>query len=335
MIYSLPFSISLEWADDLLRVVQVEFDFDPSETSRARRLIESGLPPLVRPDMLPFLLGVSYSLILSMARFPETHYRIYTVAKASGGTRQIEAPRQFLKIIQKWIYVHILAKTQLPPQVTGFVRGMNIFSNAKAHLPSRNVMVVDIEDFFPSVTERNVREIFREYGFPIKVANRLAGLCTYESRLPQGAPTSPALANIAFSPTDERLMHLAREWGCVYTRYADDLAFSGERRFSRQDMDEIAHILELSGFGVNYKKSRIVGSGSRQIVAGLLVNEKGLPPRVKRMRWRATFHQAGLYPTKYVGQSSHLKGIASFVNEYNSELARKYWYIANQVAHQE
>lgn len=330
--YRLPFAISLKYAEDLVGTLEAEFGLDPREVLQARELLDSNLPPLVRPEILPFLFGISYSLTLSMPRFPEKYYRVYSVRKKAGGIRQIEAPRQFLKLIQKWIYIHILSKRSLPSSVTGFVPDQNIFSNAKKHLLSRNLMVVDIKDFFPSVGERQVSKIFRSFGYTIKVSNRLAALCTYESRLPQGAPTSPALANIAFSPTDEALESLAEQWNCVYTRYADDLAFSGDRFFSSKDMKQVAMILRQSGFRINYRKSRILGSGARQVVAGLVVNQSGLPPRVKRRRWRATFHQAKLDPKRYEGQSSKLKGVAAFVNEYAPFLAENYQRIANKVA---
>lgn len=330
--YSLPLPVSLEYAEDLLGTLQTEFNLNSDELSHAQELLNSGLPPLVRPEILPFLFGISYSLILSMSGFSERYYRVYTVSKKGGGKRQIEAPRRYLKLIQRWIYLHILSKRQLPSMVTGFVHGKNIFSNAEPHKRSKNLMVVDIEDFFPSIDERQVSRIFRSFRFPIKVAHRLAGLCTFESRLPQGAPTSPALANLAFEPTDRALEDLARSWDCVYTRYADDIAFSGDTVFSYQAIEEVAQILQESRFSINYRKSRILGSGARQILAGLVVNKDGLPPRYKRRRWRAKFHQASLNPIKYIGQSSKLKGIAAFINEYDNVLAQKYWHIANQVA---
>jgi len=237
-----------------------------------------------------------------------------------------------MKLVQRWIHAHILSKADLSSCVTGFVLGKNIFSNAKQHVSSRNLMVVDIQDFFPSVRKQQVRRIFRNFGYPPRVANYLAGLCTLQSRLPQGAPTSPTLANIAFSAMDTVLELLANEWGCTYTRYADDLAFSGERFFTRGDINRVEKMLADSGFKTNYKKSRITGPGARQIVAGLVVNKSGLPLRLNRMRWRAIFHQAALHPDRYTGQSSKLRGIAAFVNEYNIALAQKYRHIVDKVA---
>jgi len=328
----LPSAISYQYSDDLLSTLARELVFSPKELSKAKELRFNGLPPLVRPEVLAYLFGVSNRFLYSMCRFPEKHYRVYKIKKTGGGTRQIEAPRRFLKLVQRWINHHILSTRLPPPSITGFVQGKNIFSNAEPHLPNRNLMVLDIEDFFPSVHRRQVNRIFTSFGYPRKVANLLTGLCTYGLRLPQGAPTSPSLANLAFVPVDLALIDLAKSWGCVYTRYADDIAFSGNIAFSNIEGGEVRHIIEESGFSVNERKCRIIGSGGRQILAGLVVNTAGLPLRSKRRRWRAMFHQASIEPNKYIEKSSFLKGIASFVNEYNTKLASEYFTIAKKVS---
>lgn len=328
----LPSYISLQYTEDLIGTLQNELGLDSGEISKAKELLNKNLPPLVKPEVLSFLFGISNRFIYSMSRSSEQYYRVYKISKKRGGTRQIEAPRRYLKLIQRWIHFYILRTHELPSAVTGFVRGENIFSNAEPHIPSKNLMVLDIKDFFPSVEWKEVVKIFKSFGFPIKVCYLLAGLCTFESRLPQGAPTSPTLANLAFLPVDRALQDLANGWNCVYTRYADDIAFSGDTPFSRKDMREVSKILREWGFHINYKKSRIIGSGGRQILAGLVVNTSGLPPRYKRRRWRAMFHKAELEPTKYLEQSSKLKGIAAFINEYNNELSTKYFKIADKIA---
>jgi len=192
-------------------------------------------------------------------------------------------------------------------------------------------MVIDIENFFPSIKDESVQRYVLKVGFPFIVAKQLTDLCTFEGRLPQGAPTSPMLASIVFSPVDQKLRSLASSWGAVYTRYADDLAFSGRRQFSRTDIRRVSDILRRAGFRTNFAKSRITGAGSRQIVAGLVVNERGLPPREKRRGWRAMFHQASRLPGSFVGRSAELRGLASFVNQYDRELAKSYFQAADVV----
>ena len=192
-------------------------------------------------------------------------------------------------------------------------------------------MVIDIEDFFPSITRYKVTKLFKQLGFPALVSYRLSGLCTLDGRLPQGAPTSPALANLIFQPVDLRLSQLANDWECAYTRYADDIAFSGNSSFDSKYIYQVADILHKHHFKVNMSKSRIIGSGGRQLLAGLVVNQAGLPPRYKRMRWRAVFHQAKMHPEQFVGRSDMLKGIAAFVNAYDPSLAKSYFQISQEV----
>lgn len=266
-----------------------------------------------------------------MSKNPEHFYRVYKITKRSGGRRQIEAPRRFIKLIQRWIYLNILNTKQLPDNITGFVRGKNIFTNAEPHKTNKNLMVIDIKDFFPSVSSKVVFNIFKDFGFPTKVNRLLTGLCTYDSRLPQGAPTSPSLANLAFHSVDLKLIDLSKGWECSYTRYSDDIAFSGNTPFLSEDKKEVRSILKKAGFKINLRKSRIIGSGGRQILTGLVVNQNALPLRYKRRQWRALFHQVSLKPINYVGQYSKLKGLASFINEYNPKLASKYSLLANEV----
>ena len=329
--YRLPFAISLEKTSNLLKTIQKEFALDSSGMALAKKLLESDLPPLVRPQVLSYLFGVSHTLILSMSRNPEPHYRRYRIRKASRGYRNIEAPRRFLKIVQRWIYDHILSAIYLPLSVHGFVPDRDIFSNVEPHLKSKNMMVIDIKDFFPSIKYKQVMHVFTQLGFPAKVTILLTNLCTLDRRLPQGAPTSPALANIIFSTVDDQLTNLAEEWECEYTRYADDLVFSGNVRFTNKHKLHATRIIEAAGFRINTRKTRIIGSGARQIVAGLVANEKGLPSRLRRLNWRAQFHQATLNPEKFKGDGLKLMGIAAFVNKYNPILSEQYRQIARAV----
>lgn len=330
--HDLPSSLSLRYTEDLLETLQEEFALDTNELSKAKELLDNKLPPLVRPEILSFMFGISYGFIKTMSINSQHYYRMYEIPKHSGGYRRIEAPRRYLKLIQRWIYINILSTRELPSVVTGFAPGKNIFSNAEPHKPNKNLMVIDIKDFFPSVTYQEVYKVFKSFGFQRKVLTLLTGLCTLDGRLPQGAPTSPAIANLVFGPVDLALQDLAKGWDCCYTRYADDIAFSGNMTFSRKDIKAVSEKLQEWDFFINPKKTRIIGSGGRQVLTGLVVNTSGLPPRSKRRRWRAMFHQASIEPSKFVGQSQNLKGIASFINEYAPELAVKYFDTANRLS---
>ncbi len=111
----------------------------------------------------------------------------YEIEKVDGGTRTIEAPRRFLKIIQKWIYQHIISKEHFADYVTGFVKGKSIFTNGTMHAGKGNLMVVDIKDFFPSIGTDKVLKVFCDLGFPEPVGYQLTTLCCLNGRLPQGS----------------------------------------------------------------------------------------------------------------------------------------------------
>jgi RNA-directed DNA polymerase len=328
---SLPLLVSLPDVEESLGIIADELEFTPDEQELAKSLLEKKLPPLVKPNCLPFLFAISHQLIGLMEKSPHLFYRSFVVRKKSGGYREIEAPRRFLKTIQQWIYEYICSKANLSNNVKGFVRGQSIFDNARVHAKNRNLMVLDISDFFPSVTFAQVENVFKDFGYPTRVQHQLAALCCLNGHLPQGAPTSPSLANLVFKQVDEELSKLAKEWKCDYTRYADDLAFSGNKVFSKPDIADVEKILGGFGFSLNQQKSRIIGQGGQQIVAGLIVNNNALPPRVNRRRWRATFHRANRYPKEFVDKVNSLFGIASFVNQFSSETSAKYREIANTV----
>jgi len=328
---NLPSAISNKPSLELIPELELEFGFSQSEIELAKELISKGLPPIVRPEILAYTFGISNRFIYSMYHSIDLHYKIYTIPKATGGTRQIEAPRRYLKLIQRWININILATCSLPNVATGFVKGQSIFTNAIPHIQNKNLMVIDLKNFFPTVSRKQVYQIFKSLGYPQRVNNLMTGLCTYKSRLPQGAPTSPTLANIAFKSVDLQLLELAKSWGCTYTRYADDIAFSGNICFTHYKLLQITSIIKKSGFVVNMKKTRIVGDGARQMLAGLVINRAALPPREDRRRWRAIFHQASLDPNHFANDKAKLKGVASFINQYNPKIAREYWVIANNL----
>jgi RNA-directed DNA polymerase len=326
--------VSLPDKPESLSILADELSWSPEDADRASRLYATRLPPLVGTSCLSYLFGVSSKLISAMGKFPEPYYRRFSADKRGGGKRQIEAPRRFLKLIQRWINHYVLSSWELPPYVLGFARGRSIFDHGKLHAQGTNLMVVDIEDFFPSVRIDKITRVFGGLGFPDAVARQLASLCSLGERLPQGAPTSPTIANVAFRDADAELKELADSWQCQYSRYADDLAVSGSRHFTQADMGEVESILERYGFAINRPKSRRIGAGGRQIVTGLVVNSAAKPPRWKRRIWRAMFHQVSMHPHEFADREMRLRGIAAFVNQYDPKLASEYRTVADAVAHQ-
>jgi RNA-directed DNA polymerase len=301
--------------------------FEPS-VDIFQTLIDKGLPPLVSMRAMGVMLGVNPKLITAMARFPNRNYRVFMMPKKSGGDRMICAPRVFLKTIQRYVLRSILETQLLPAHVNGFVTGRGIVTNGQMHRAAPYLLNVDIKDFFGSVGEQAVRALFTDLGFGAHVAKTLAGLCTYQDSLPQGAPTSPYLANLAFAPADQHILHLCTKLGLTYSRYADDLTFSGHQKIPRSFLSQLEAILKIYGFTLNPQKTRFSGPGQARYVTGLVVNEKVHPNREERRRLRAMFHHAKTDPTQYSERSSELLGWASFVNSYNAELGGRYLTIA-------
>jgi len=228
------------------------------------------------------------------------HYRI--LAKDAGNIRLIEAPKPRLKALQRQILMQILEKIPAHPAAHGFLKERSIKTFAAPHVGQRVVLRTDLQDFFPSLSGARIQALFRTMGYPEAVADLLGGICTnaaprhlwkevapsadphrlYEARalysrphLPQGAPASPALANICCYRVDCRLSGLSKAVGATYTRYADDLAFSGSEAVGRQIERfsiHVAAILMEEGFSVHHRKTRIMRQGVRQYLAGIVAN---------------------------------------------------------------
>jgi RNA-directed DNA polymerase len=224
----------------------------------------------------------------SCPRLRHYHYRILT--KQSGAIRLIEAPKPRLKELQRKILSGILEKIPPHPAVHGFLKGHSIKTFVAAHVAQRVILKMDLEDFFPSISRPRVQALFRTIGYPEAVADLLGGICTTvapydiwkardlytQPHLPQGAPTSPALANLCAYRVDCRLSGLAESAGAVYTRYADDLAFSGGEPFERsvdRFSTHVAAILYEHGFSVHHRKTRVMRQSVRQNLAGLVANK--------------------------------------------------------------
>lgn len=209
-------------------------------------------------------------------------YHQFELPKRRGGTRKITTPEQTLKWLQRSL---LQVLTHLFPRhkcAVGFERGESVVTHAKAHAGKRWVYVVDIQDFFPSLTRNRIFGMLRAKPFEASepVARYLANLVTHEGALPQGAPTSPILANLLCRRMDARLFKWAREGGYQYTRYADDLAFSTNRvEFSEEDRQRIIEIVEDEGFQVHPEKRKLMPWYGRQLVTGLVVNRKPNVPR--------------------------------------------------------
>ena len=228
----------------------------------ASPLLEKGIPVIFDFDHLSLLLQLEKVLLGAMINAPDSFYRHFTIPKRSGGLRAIDAPYPSLRYVQTWIYKNILSKIPVHGCSHGFVEKRSILSNVKPHLGKRYMLKIDLKDFFPSITINQVIQVFKSLGYSSEVAFYLASLCCREKVLPQGSPASPAISNIVAKYLDRRLYRLAKSFGYVYTRYADDIAFSGDV-IPTTFIKYVTNIVTDCGFTINKNKVRLYGDPYR------------------------------------------------------------------------
>ena len=239
------------------------------------------------------------------------HYRPMQISKKAGA-RLLEIPKPRLREIQRKILRRILDQVPAHDAAHGFVRGRSPLTFAAPHAQSEIVIGVDLMQFFPSITGNRVHAVFAALGYPPAVAGVLTGLCTVATpadtlrglpyaqasqlrtaHLPQGAPTSPALANLVARTFDIRSSALAQANWLAYTRYADDLAFSGiEIADVGTLLWTINQIAQDEGFDVHPRKIKVMRPHRRQHLTGLVINDQPSYPRDDYDRLRALLHNA-------------------------------------------
>ncbi len=285
--------------------------------SDVAKLESLGLPVLHAPADVAEALGLSIPQLKWLAFHSEvvrkSHYVRFAVKKRSGGERVLSSPHEKLKAVQRWILAEVLNKIPLEPNAHGFVPGRGILSNATPHVGTGFVVNLDLKDFFPSIGYRRVRHAFKRIGYSGAVSTVFALLGTECPRqpvtfngehfevatgplgLPQGAPTSPALSNLVARKLDKRLSGFARKLGLNFTRYADDLTFSGPAELAERIgyiLAKVRHVTAEEGFTVNETKTRVMRRGRTMEVTGVIVNDKASVDRELLRRLRAILHRA-------------------------------------------
>ena len=234
-------------------------------------------------------LGMTHSDLYYIASSAFPGYVEFEIPKSSGGLRRISAPVLKLRWIQRWILENVLQNIPLRDCATAYTRNKSIVHNAAPHTHKAVIVKLDLEDFFPSITFGRVLGVYQEIGYTHSVAALLTKLSCHKDRLPQGAPTSPALSNLVCRRLDSRLSGLAEHLGFAYTRYADDLTFSGSIR-PEALIRAVERIVQDEGFTLAKHKTHITRSGQSQQVTGLVVNKKVNIPRKYYRRVRAIVH---------------------------------------------
>lgn len=293
---------------------------------------------------------------LRRASEPLSHYRYRRLPKATG-VRVVEAPKVRLREIQRRILHRILAGIPAHPACHGFEKGRSAITFAAGHAGSEIVVRQDLRDFFPTITVARVRAVFAACGYSTVVARVLAELCTtatpvvqlrgldYAQRtalavrhLPQGAPTSPRLANLIARGLDRRVSGYALAHGLTYTRYADDLAFSGNA-----DLDTgrliwvVTTIARDEGFTMHTGKTLIRRAHQRQVLAGLVVNDSPAAPRARYDAVRALLHNCARTGARaqnideHNDFRGHVYGLISWIGETSPHRRDKLLAMAQRV----
>jgi len=303
-----------------------------------------GLPVWKTEEDVAKAVGISLKELWFFAihreRERQPHYVTFAIPKRSGGKRLIMAPKRRLKAIQRKLLELLVGKLPLSENAHAFRRGRSIRTGAEPHVGKRFVLKLDLKDFFPSVTFARVRGLLIAYGYSYPVATTLAVVMTEAERQPvevdgtvfhvpvgqrhcvQGAPTSPGICNALLLRLDRRLAGLASKRGLVYTRYADDLTFSGDvdRSTLHTFRPVVNRIVSEEGFVINPDKTRLMGQGNRQTVTGVVVNQTLGLSRQERRRLRAMAHQlsrqnddeiSGLLHAEFQGKVAYLSMLNS------------------------
>ena len=243
----------------------------------------------------------------------DSHYKHFRIRKRAGhGYRTICAPSRELKGIQRWLVHFVLRRVPVHEASTAFRPGCSVVLNASAHAGQTFVLNCDVADFYPSITTPRVFGVFRALGYPKDVAWALARLTTYRGQLPQGAPTSPEIANLVCRRLDARLSGFCERRGWRYTRYCDDITLSGPGQPGRAG-EVVARIAHDEGFVLNRRKTRVIRRNGRQQVTGLVVNAFPNVSRHRRKTLRAMFHQASLEPAEFGHRCAELAGHIAFL----------------------
>lgn len=234
------------------------------------RLALQNLPPVFEFTHLADVVGIDRGLLARIITNPENFYRKFEIPKRSGGVRTLMAPSPSLLHVQRWIKSKILDSISVHNAAFAYVGSRSAIDNARCHLGSHAILKMDLKDFFPSISINRGLAVFNAAGYPRKISYYLATCCFVNGHLPQGAATSPTLSNIIAKRLDRRLQGLSAAAGLRYTRYADDLTFSGDK-IARSFVSAVSSIVTSEGFQVNREKTLLRCGQKKKIVTGISV----------------------------------------------------------------
>lgn len=309
----------------------------------AETLYNNSIPIIYDQRHFSKLVGYDYKYILSITNQSSSFYKEYSIPKRNGGKRVIHEPYPSLKEIQSWILKNILINSCskfVSPVAKAYMRQQSVRDNARFHKGQKILLCLDLQDFFGSIPYIQVYNAFKQMGYNNSVATMLGNLCTLNDSLPQGAPTSPMLSNIVFKYYDDKIFEYCKNLNIRYTRYADDLTFSGDFNPGKV-ISYIKRLLSKSCFKLNEDKTKITSQSRRQEVTGIVVNKIIQTSRTYRNQIRQEVYYIVKYGleghlSKILWKQSpidylhHLLGKINFtlmVNKQDSEMQKYYNYI--------
>lgn len=281
------------------------------------------------------LIGVKWKYLKKLISQPEKFYYNFYISKKSGGKRQINVPNSALSLCQNFIKDNILNTIKIHDSANGFASAKSIITNAKMHVDQEMVLNIDLKDFFPSIDSKKVFYIFNNLcGYDNDLSYCLSKLVMYNGGLPQGACTSPIISNIVSYKLDLRLSGLANKIGARYSRYADDITFSGNKDVINNSLLKlITQIVQECGYSINNNKTRFQSRGRKQEVTGLIVNNSSIavPKKyIKEIRQELYYiSKFGIDEHKKINHiynkhyQEHLKGKIMFVYSVNKDAGKK------------
>lgn len=267
---------------------------------------------------LAFDLGIPVKTLYAVSNSLDKHYHTALLPKHDGTFRQLTVPDEALKRIQRAITQHLLAHMAVSPHATAYRFGGSIFRNAAPHTGKACVVKLDIRHFFDSILYSAVKDVaFPPEIFAPPLRILLTMLCYHRESLPQGAPSSPAITNLLLRSFDDAVGAWCDARAIAYTRYCDDMTFSGDCIDVPALLALVRPMLRAKGFFLNEAKTQVCRAGQRQSVTGLTVNERVGVPAAYRKRLRQE-----LYYAQRFGIESHLraKGIAAPPHKYLTHL---------------
>lgn len=237
-----------------------------------------GVPVINSFEHLCEQLSITEQLLYCLTYKKEYCYFQKVIPKKDKTERILNVPNLSLKVVQKWILKEILEKIFVSEQAMAFVPHKNgLRENAERHKKNIFLLEMDITNFFGTITEQQVYTLFCNIGYNTKVAGILANLCTYDNYLPQGAVTSPYIANLVCYHMDARINGYCSRKDIVYTRYADDLTFSSDNRMLLNKIEKfIKYIVTDEGFTINDKKTRSLSNDVKKTVTGITINDDSI-----------------------------------------------------------